>query len=119
VCSVQCAVCTSARNARTTCVTCERKFQELAARSMAAFGCRKPLMPSRFEKFGDWTRTHQGNAGCLGAELGLSPTPDRLTEILITKIIDLCAAGECVPDRLCNIVVANFRAGEPRGAGSV
>jgi hypothetical protein len=48
------------------------------------------------------------------AVLGLSPTPDRLTEILVTKIIDLCLAGECDFDRLSEIVVAYFRTGEPR-----
>jgi hypothetical protein len=56
------------------------------------------------------------NKAC--AELGLSPTPDRLTEILVTKIIDLCLAGECDSDRLSEIVVAYFRAGEPGAPAS-
>jgi hypothetical protein len=43
--------------------------------------------------------------------LGLSPAPDRLTEILVTKIIDLCLPGEFDSDRLSEIVVAYFRAG--------
>jgi hypothetical protein len=53
-----------------------------------------------------------GRCGPPCAELGLSPTPDHLTEILMTKIIDLCPAGECDSDRLSEIVVAYFRAGE-------
>jgi hypothetical protein len=43
-------------------------------------------------------------------QLGLSPTSDRVTAILVTKIIDLCTAGESDPDRLCQLVVAYFRA---------
>ena len=35
---------------------------------------------------------------------------DRVTAILVTKIIDLCTAGESDPDRLCQLVVAYFRA---------
>jgi hypothetical protein len=44
------------------------------------------------------------------AQLGLSPTSDPITEILVTKIIELCTAGECEPDLLCERVVAYFRA---------
>jgi hypothetical protein len=44
------------------------------------------------------------------AQLGLSPASDPITEILVTKIIDLGAAGECDPHRLCEIVVSDFRA---------
>jgi hypothetical protein len=44
------------------------------------------------------------------AQLGRSPTSDPTTAILVTKIIDLCTAGECDPDRLCELVVAYFRA---------
>jgi hypothetical protein len=44
------------------------------------------------------------------AQLGLSPTSDPITEILVTKIIELCTSGECEPDRLCEGVVAYFRA---------
>jgi hypothetical protein len=43
------------------------------------------------------------------AQLGRSPTSDPTT-ILVTKIIDLCTAGECDPDRLCELVVAYFSA---------
>jgi hypothetical protein len=47
------------------------------------------------------------------AQLGLSPTSGPITEILVTKIIDLCTAGERDPDHLCERVVAYFRAGTP------
>jgi hypothetical protein len=53
------------------------------------------------------------------AELGLSPTPDRLTDILVTKIIDLCMAGEHDPDRLSEIVVAYFQVAERKSPGAV
>jgi hypothetical protein len=44
------------------------------------------------------------------AQLGLSPTSNPITEILVTKIIELCTSGECEPNRLCEGVVAYFRA---------
>jgi hypothetical protein len=44
------------------------------------------------------------------AQLGLSPTSGPITEILVTKIIDLCTAGERDPDHLCEGAVAYFRA---------
>jgi hypothetical protein len=44
------------------------------------------------------------------AELGISPTSDPITEILVTKIVELCTSGECEPDVLCEGVVAFFRA---------
>jgi hypothetical protein len=44
------------------------------------------------------------------AQLGLSPTSDRITEILVTKIVELCISGECEPDRLCEAAVAYVRA---------
>jgi hypothetical protein len=72
-------------------------------------------MPSRFEKLeiGPERVQVMRNAFYMAcAELGLSPTPDRLTDILVTKIIDLCTAGECDPDRLCEVVVTYFRANE-------
>jgi hypothetical protein len=53
------------------------------------------------------------------AQLGRSPTPDHITEILVTKIIDLCTAGGCDPDRLSEIVVAYFRASEAKDPGDV
>jgi hypothetical protein len=43
-------------------------------------------------------------------QLGLSPASDPITAKLVTKIIDLCTAGECDPDRLCQLVVTYFRA---------
>jgi hypothetical protein len=43
-------------------------------------------------------------------QLGLSPTSDPITANLVTKIIGLCTAGECDPDRLCQLVVTDFRA---------
>ena len=51
-------------------------------------------------------------------QLGLSPVSDPITAILATKIIDLCTAGESDPDRLCESVVAYFRAEPtaPQGA---
>jgi hypothetical protein len=45
------------------------------------------------------------------AVLALSPTTDRLTEIVVTKIIDLCLSPS-------EIVVGYFRAGEPGEAGN-
>jgi hypothetical protein len=36
----------------------------------------------------------------------------------VTKIIDLGLAGECDSDRLSEIVVAYYRAGEPRESGN-
>jgi hypothetical protein len=76
-------------------------------------------MPSRFEKLAiqpERIRAMQAAYYKACAELGLSPTSDRLTEILVTKIIDLCAAGECDPNLLCETVVAFFRAAEPQGS---
>jgi hypothetical protein len=73
-------------------------------------------MPSRFHKLAiepERIRAMRAAFNKACAELGLSPTSDRLTEILVTKIIDLCLAGECDSDRLSEIVVAYFRAGEP------
>jgi hypothetical protein len=70
-------------------------------------------MPSRFQKLAiEPGRIVAMRAALACAELGLSPTSDRLTEILVTKIIDLCLAGECDSDRLSEIVVAYFRAGD-------
>jgi hypothetical protein len=43
-------------------------------------------------------------------QLGLSPASDPITADLVAKIIDLCTAGERDPDRLCQLVVAYFRA---------
>jgi hypothetical protein len=85
-------------------------------RAPAAFGDGKPLMPSRFRKLAIEPERIQAMQIAFyraRAELGLPPTPDRTIEILVTKTIDLCAAGERDPDRLCEIVVAYFRAEEP------
>jgi hypothetical protein len=49
------------------------------------------------------------------AALGLSPVPDRINQILVTKIMEL-AKTEQDPDRLCEKVLAYYHAyGE--GAG--
>jgi hypothetical protein len=42
-------------------------------------------------------------------QLGLPPISDPITAMLVTKIVDLCTAGECDPDRLCQLVVTSFR----------
>jgi hypothetical protein len=79
-------------------------------------------MPSRFEKLGiepERVQAMQAAFYKACAELGLSPTPDRLADILVTTIIDLCMAGERDPDRLCEIVVAYFHAAEPQGPDMV
>jgi hypothetical protein len=79
-------------------------------------------MPSRFEKLEIEPERVQVMKTAFYkacAELGLSPTPDRLTDILVTKIIDLCMAGERDPDRLSEIVVAYFQAAERKGPGTV
>jgi hypothetical protein len=79
-------------------------------------------MPWRFEKLAiepERIRAMHAVFYKACAELGLSPTPDRITEILVTKIIDLCTAGECDPDRLSEIVVAYFRAREAKDPGDV
>jgi hypothetical protein len=73
-------------------------------------------MPSRFQKLPIEPERIQAMQAAFYkacAVLALSPAPDRLTEILVTKIIDLSLAGECDSDRLSEIVVAYFRAGEP------
>lgn len=72
-------------------------------------------MPSRFRKLAIEPERQAMQTAFYRtcAELGLPPTPDRPTEILVTKTIDLCAAGERDPNRLCEIVVAYFRAEEP------
>jgi hypothetical protein len=78
-------------------------------------------MPSRFQKLAIEPERIQAMRAAFYkacAVLGLSPAPDRLTEILVTKIIDLCLAGECDSDRLSEIVVAYFRAGEPTESGN-
>jgi hypothetical protein len=70
-------------------------------------------MPWRFDKLAiEPERIHAMQAAYYKAcaQLGLSPTSDAVTAILVTKIIDLCTAGERDPDRLCELVVANFRA---------
>ncbi len=70
-------------------------------------------MPWRFDKLAiDHERIGAMQAAYYKAcaELGLSPTSDRITEILVTKIIELCISGECEPDHLCEGVVAFFRA---------
>jgi hypothetical protein len=77
-------------------------------------------MPSRFEKLEVGPERVQVMRiafykAC--AQLGLSPTPDRFTDILVTKIIDLCMAGERDPDRLSEDVVTHFRANGPEQSG--
>jgi hypothetical protein len=70
-------------------------------------------MPSRFEKLEIAPERVQVMKTAFYkacAQLGLSPTSDRLTDILVTKIIDLCMAGERDPDRLSEDVVTHFRA---------
>jgi hypothetical protein len=59
----------------------------------------KALMPSRFQKLAIEPERIQAmraafNKAC--AELGLSPTPDRLTEIVVTKIILCLSPSEIV-----------------------
>jgi hypothetical protein len=54
------------------------------------------------------------------AELGVSPTSDRATEIVISKIIDLCmSGGGCDPDRLSEMAVAYFCVGQSGARGDV
>jgi hypothetical protein len=43
------------------------------------------------------------------AALGLSPVPDRINQILVTKIMEL-AKTEQDPDRLCEKVLAYYHA---------
>jgi hypothetical protein len=79
------------------------------------------MMPSRFQKLAIEPERIQAMQAAFYkacAVLGLSPAPDRLTEILVTKIVDLCLAGEFDSDRLSEIVVAYFRAGEPGEPGN-
>jgi hypothetical protein len=78
-------------------------------------------MPSRFEKLAiepERIRVMQAAFYKACAELGLSPTPDRLTGLLVTKIIELCAAGQCDPDRLTETVIASLRATRPTDFGN-
>ncbi|MBV9968465.1 MAG: hypothetical protein JO228_00650 [Xanthobacteraceae bacterium] len=70
-------------------------------------------MPRRFDKLAiepERVRAIQAAYYKACAALGLAPTSDRITELLAAKIIALCAAGECDPDRLCHQVLAQFGA---------
>jgi hypothetical protein len=70
-------------------------------------------MPWRFDRLAiEPERIHAMQAAYYKAceQLGLSPTSGEITAILVTKIIDLSTAGECDPDRLCQLVVTYFRA---------
>ncbi len=73
-------------------------------------------MPWRFDKLAiepERIRAMQAAYYKACEQLGLSPNSDPITAILVTKIIDLCTAGESDPDRLCQLVVAYFRAEPP------
>jgi hypothetical protein len=112
---------TSARTACASDVTSEQKFGNPLHVPCRRFVVERSLMPSWFEKLAIEPKRIRAmraafNKAC--AELGLSPTPDRRTEILVTKVIDLCLAGECDSARLSEIVVAYFRAGEPTESGN-
>jgi hypothetical protein len=45
------------------------------------------------------------------ASLGLSPVPDRINELLVTKIVEL-SKTEKDPDRLCEKALAYYRRSE-------
>jgi hypothetical protein len=69
-------------------------------------------MPRRFDKLGIEparieTMHRAYEKAC--ASLGLSPVPDRINEILITKFVDL-AKTEQDPDRLCEKLLAYYHA---------
>jgi hypothetical protein len=71
-------------------------------------------MPWRFDRLGiDPTRIdamHRAyDKAC--AALDLSPVPDRINEILVTKIIEL-GQTEWDPDKLCETVLAYYRNSE-------
>ena len=72
-------------------------------------------MPWRFDRLAiepERVRAMRGAYYKTCAELRIPPNSDRATEIIVTKIIALCTAGECDPDRLCELTVAYFRAGQ-------
>jgi hypothetical protein len=71
------------------------------------------LMPWRFDTSAidpERIRAMQGAYYKACDKLGLAPISDAITEILVTKIIDLCNAGERDPDHLSEAAVAFFRA---------
>jgi hypothetical protein len=70
-------------------------------------------MPWRFDKLAiepERIRAMQAAFYKACAELGLSPTSDPVTGVLVAKIVDLCTAGVCDPDHLCKLAVTHFRA---------
>jgi hypothetical protein len=74
-------------------------------------------MPRRFDNSAiepERIRTMQAAYYKACAQLGLSPAPDSMTEILVTKIVDLGAAGDVDPDRLCQLALAHFSADPTR-----
>jgi hypothetical protein len=71
-------------------------------------------MPWRFDKLGIEPSRIQAmhtayEKAC--SALGLSPMPDRITEILVTKIVEL-SKTESDPEQLCKSVLAYYRASE-------
>jgi hypothetical protein len=72
------------------------------------------MMPWRFDKLGiepaRIEAMHQAyERAC--ALLDLSPVPDRINEILVTKIVDL-SKTDGDPDSLCEKVLAYYRASD-------
>jgi hypothetical protein len=54
------------------------------------------------------------------ASLGLTVLPDKINEVLVTKIVELGSKENCSADLLCERVLAHFRAttSSPNESGS-
>jgi hypothetical protein len=74
-------------------------------------------MPWRFDKLGiDPERIERMHAAyekaC--AALGLSVLPDKLNEVLVTKIVEVGSADDCTADVLCEKVLNLFHSSDKR-----
>jgi hypothetical protein len=73
-------------------------------------------MPWRFDKLGidpeRIEKMHRAYEKACAA-LGLAALPDKINEVLVTKIVELGMVEDGSADLLCEKVLAHFRAGFP------
>lgn len=73
-------------------------------------------MPSRFNRLTidpeRIERMHQAYENACAA-LGLAVLPDKINEVLVTKIVELGCSEDCSADVLCERVLAYFHAANP------
>jgi hypothetical protein len=78
-------------------------------------------MPWRFDRLGidpeRIERMHSAYEKACAA-LGLSVVPDRINEILVTKIVELGSADNCSADLLCERALRHFHSSESSCYGS-